>query len=215
VGVAWVIYALAARRYGQALAALVLSVLVGSLAATGWHALLRSPPERELAIDFRKDVSSGWMAATFPNCRPAPLSSGVTCDSNVSINKVQLTLPDGAELWTIAKYMTLTLSPDARHITSANLVLHPYMAAADTVSLTLSVKSQLATGSRDASAATQKARDVEIWLRQWQSSSEVDLPKRTDHYLCIDRDVYKFCVRYRHSSFGQGFTVTYEVTVKN
>jgi hypothetical protein len=87
-----------------------------------------------VVIDFRKDVPSNWMAATLSNCKPSAVSPHTICDSNDHINKVQLTLPDGVDLQTVAKYMTVSVGPDANRLISANLVLHPYMTALDAIS---------------------------------------------------------------------------------
>jgi len=122
-------------------------------------------------------------------------------------------LPDGAELKTVAKYMTVSPSSDGKRLVSASLVVHPYMTAAEVTSLHSALVTKLAGNSHNPSAATKKGEEVEVWLREWQGSTEI--PKRSDNYLCIDRDRYRFCARYRHSSFGQGFTVTYEASATN
>jgi hypothetical protein len=215
VGLALGAYFVSARRYILALIALVPSLLVGSFAASGWLQLLRSPPERDVVIDFRKDVPSNWMAATFSNCKPSPVSPSTICDSNGHINKVQLTLPDGVELQTVAKYITVSVGPDANRLISANLVLHPYMTALDAIASHSKLTTVLFKEAKNPVATAKQGKDVEVWLGKWRDSTGAEIPKKTDNYVCVDRDRYRFCTRYGHSSFGQGFTVTYEISASD
>jgi hypothetical protein len=121
-------------------------------------------------------------------------------------------LPDGAELKTVAKYMTVSPSSDGKRLVSVSLVVHPYMTAAEVTSLQSALVTKLAGNSHNPSAVMKKGEEVEVWLRELRGSTEMTIPKRSENYLCIDRDRYRFCARYRHSTFGQGFTVTYEAT---
>src|SRR5262245_10657649 len=74
-GIAAGTYFVLTKRYWRALVLLGASLPIAAFVATGWLAIFKTPPERDVVIDFRKDTPPQWVAVNFPSCRSTPISS--------------------------------------------------------------------------------------------------------------------------------------------
>jgi hypothetical protein len=211
-GIAAGIYFVVTKRYGRALVLLGVSLPIAAFVATGLLGMFKTPPQRDVVIDFRRDTPPQWVAANFPSCRPIPISPATTtCDSSDHINNVRLTLPDGIELQATARMMSVSYMESSSRLKSINLVVHPYLSAAQTTLLHRELIGKLSAGAKNASAIAKKSAEVEQWLAEQQGSSSPQPDMKRDDYMCAERQSYRTCVRYRAPSAGQGLMVIYEI----
>lgn len=211
-GTAAGIYFVLTKRYGRALVLLGASLPIAAFVATGWLAIFKTPPQRDVAIDFRRDTPPQWIAATFPSCRSVPISPvTITCDSSDHIHNVRLTLPDGIQLQATARMMSVSYMGSSSRLKSINLVVHPYLSTAQTTLLHRELTGKLSAGAKNASAIAKRSADVEQWLAEQQGSSSPQPYVKRDDYLCAERQSYRTCVRYRAPSTGQKLMVSYEI----
>jgi hypothetical protein len=211
-GIAAGIYFVLTKRHKRALVLLGASLPIAAVVATGWLAIFKTPPQRDVVIDFRRETPPQWVAGNFSSCRSVPIPPvTTTCDSNDHINNVRLTLPDGIELQATARMMSVSYVKSSSRLKSINLVVHPYLSATQTTLLHRELTGKLSAGAKNASAVAKRSAEVEQWLTERQGSGSPQLHLKRDDYICAERQSYKTCVRYRAPSTGQGLMVIYEI----
>lgn len=207
-GVATAFYFFAHKRYVIGASALGISILLAPFPVSGWMVVFKSTPVRNLAIDFRSQVSTDWTANAFQSCGAAIGRPTTTeCGSSDHINKVRIVLPDGIELATVAKLVSISFD-ESRRLTAANLVLHPYMEASAALVEHAALEARLINGASNANAASAKSRELKAWLKDGSKQEYVG------NYVCFKRAGYDFCSRYKPPYSGQQYTVVYEIAAR-